>query len=210
MGRWTPDASGRLQQAAMELFLERGYDDVTIADIAERAGLTKRSFFNHFSDKREVMFAPMDSLSDLVVAALREANVSLAPLDAAVWAFTQVSAEMEGFADLFRARRTVVDSASELRERELSKIAALSGDIAEALVARGVGQRYAEVLGPVSTSIYANALEEWSRNPKAGLVAAIQDALTTLRAAVAPTADVQPTRKTPAHRSQKPLTGAKH
>ncbi|HZC92075.1 MAG TPA: helix-turn-helix domain-containing protein, partial [Mycobacterium sp.] len=81
MVRWPPDARGRLQEAAMTLFIERGYDDVTVADIAERAGLTKRSFFNHFADKPEVMFASADALQASVQAALTEAGRDLSPLD---------------------------------------------------------------------------------------------------------------------------------
>src|SRR5215469_8669531 len=88
MVRWQPDARGRLAEAAMTLFFERGYDEVTVADIAERAGLTKRSFFNHFAYKREVVFAGGDALQEGVLAALAEADSDLSPLDAAVRAFT--------------------------------------------------------------------------------------------------------------------------
>ena len=76
----------------MALFIERGYDEVTVADIAERAGLTKRSFFNHFADKREVMFASADALQARVLAALTEADRDLGPLDTAVYAFARAAA----------------------------------------------------------------------------------------------------------------------
>jgi AcrR family transcriptional regulator len=68
MSRWEPDARGRLGQAAIELYVERGFDDTTVADIAERAGLTERTFFRHFADKREVLFAGQDEFQQLFVS----------------------------------------------------------------------------------------------------------------------------------------------
>ena len=62
MGRWEPDARGRLVKAAMELYGERGFEQTTVAEIAERAGLTERTFFRHFADKREVLFAGAGAL----------------------------------------------------------------------------------------------------------------------------------------------------
>ena len=70
MGRWEPNARGRLEQAAMELYLERGFDQTTVAEIAERAGLTERTFFRHFADKREVLFAGAGALQELLVSAV--------------------------------------------------------------------------------------------------------------------------------------------
>ena len=84
MSRWEPDAKGRLQRAAMTLFLERGYADVTVADIAERAGLTKRSFFNHFVDKREVLFADADAFLRALTEPLAALDPATDPLEAAI------------------------------------------------------------------------------------------------------------------------------
>src|SRR5271154_5828231 len=84
MARWEPDARGRLVQAAMELYSERGFEQTTVAEIAERAGLTERTFFRHFADKREVLFAGADALQELVVSAVAGAPESAAPIDAAV------------------------------------------------------------------------------------------------------------------------------
>ena len=81
MGRWEPNARGRLEQAAMELYIERGFEPTTVAEIARRAGLTERTFFRHFTDKREVLFAGAASLQDFLVTALASAPDS-PPLDA--------------------------------------------------------------------------------------------------------------------------------
>src|SRR5664279_2717020 len=82
VGRWEPNASGRLRQAAMELYVERGFEQTTVADIAERAGLTARTFFRHFADKREVLFAGSGSLQEQLVGALEAVPESAAPLEA--------------------------------------------------------------------------------------------------------------------------------
>ena len=83
MGRWEPDARGRLEQAALELYGERGFEQTTVAEIAERAGLTERTFFRHFADKREVLFAGADALQDLLVSTVADAPGPAAPIDAA-------------------------------------------------------------------------------------------------------------------------------
>jgi len=168
----------------MTLFIERGYDDVTVADIAERAGLTKRSFFNHFADKREVVFASNDALEERVLAALASAPNDLDPLDAAVWAFTRAAAPMEDYAELARARRELIDSSSELQERELMKMASMTTAVAEALVRRGVARRDAMFVSQAATTVFTTAVDEWAQEPEHGLAAAIQRARDHLRAAL--------------------------
>jgi AcrR family transcriptional regulator len=184
MARWKPDARGRLQEAAMTLFIERGYDDVTVADIAERAGLTKRSFFNHFADKREVVFASNDTLRERVLAALASAPRDLDPLDAAVWAFTRAAAPMEDYAELARARRAMIDSSSELKERELTKLASMSAEVADALVDRGVAQRKAMFAANAATTVFTTAVEDWAYKPEGGLATSIQCSLADFTSAL--------------------------
>src|SRR4051812_50103709 len=82
MGRWEPGASGRLRQAAMELFIERGYEQTTVAEIAGRAGVTARTFFRYFADKREVLFAGSLELQQQLVAAVDNANPAASPMQA--------------------------------------------------------------------------------------------------------------------------------
>src|SRR5947209_746940 len=139
MVRWQPDAHGRLQQAAMELYLERGFDQVTVADIAERAGLTEGPFFRYFTDKREVLFAGSSALQDRLVASVAAAPADLAPLDVLALAFDDVAT---GFFSVSlqhsRARQSVIDSHSGLQERELIKMASIATTLAGALRRRGV------------------------------------------------------------------------
>src|ERR1700743_1274547 len=82
MGRWEPDAVGRLAVAAMELYQERGYEQTTVAEIAKRAGLTERTFFRHFTDKREVLFSGGPALQELFVTAVLDAPATASPIDA--------------------------------------------------------------------------------------------------------------------------------
>ena len=82
MGRWQPNARGRLEQAALELYVERGFEQTTVEEIARRAGLTERTFFRHFADKREVLFAGAASLQDLLVRSVASAPDAATPIDA--------------------------------------------------------------------------------------------------------------------------------
>ena len=82
MGRWEPDSRGRLQEAALALYSERGFDQTTAAQIAARAGLTERTFFRHFADKREVLFGGSALLQERIVAGVAEAPPEDGPLDA--------------------------------------------------------------------------------------------------------------------------------
>jgi AcrR family transcriptional regulator len=184
MVRWQPDGRGRLQEAAIRLFIERGYDDVTVADIADRAGLTKRSFFNHFADKREVMFASADALQASVLAALAEAGGDLDPLDATVQAFIRAAAPIEDYPELARARRALIDSSPDLQERDLMKMAAMTAAVAGALVHRGVSPRDSIFVSQAATTVFMTAVDEWAREPERGLAASIRGALHDLRAAL--------------------------
>src|SRR6478736_1696918 len=117
MVRWEPDARGRLAQAAMELYSEKGFDATTVAEIAERAGLTERTFFRHFADKREVLFAGSDVLQDALVTAMQLAPAAAPPLD-------QVAAGLAAAGEFFldpdhsRQRQVIIAAHPDLRERE--------------------------------------------------------------------------------------------
>src|SRR4051812_14296406 len=119
MARWEPNAEGRLREAAMELFLELGYQHTTVADIAERAGLTSRTFFRYFSDKREVLFVSAGA-SKHPLADAPEPPPAAAPPMAAIAAALDAAANRIGAdRERSRARQSVIDSSAELREREL-------------------------------------------------------------------------------------------
>src|ERR1700728_3992537 len=118
MARWEPNAAERLERAALALFLERGYDATTVAGIADRAGLTKSTFFRHYADKREVLFGGQDQLADLFADAIRAAPAEATPadclaavLDAAAPAFVPERH------DLALQRRSAIAANSDLQER---------------------------------------------------------------------------------------------
>ncbi|MFB4269207.1 TetR/AcrR family transcriptional regulator [Nonomuraea sp. GTA35] len=163
MGRWEPNARERLERAALELFVERGYDSTTAAEIAERAGLAKSSFFRHFTDKREVLFGGQDVLNRLFADAIAGAPDGATPIQA-------LGAALEAMADVFTAdrhawahqRQAIVTSHDDLRERELLKLAALSGRMADALRERGVPDPAASLAAELGCLAFRNAYARWA------------------------------------------------
>jgi AcrR family transcriptional regulator len=161
MGRWEPGAEGRFRAAAMELFVERGYDLTTVADIAERAGLTARTFFRYFADKREVLFHGAELLQETMVSALRDAPADASPVEA-------IAAALDATGDFFgehrefaRQRSSVIAANAELRERELIKFATLSGALAQALRTRGIGDPDASLAAEAGIAVFRVAFERW-------------------------------------------------
>lgn len=165
MGRWEPDARGRLERAAYELYRERGFEQTTVAQIAERAGLTKRTFFRHFADKRDVLFSGADALSETVVGAVRDAPASYSPLAAVAAGLEVAIALLQERREDAHDRRTVVSANAELRERELVKMGQLAADIAEALRGRGVAERAASLAADAGVTAFRVAFECWGRRP---------------------------------------------
>jgi len=161
MTRWEPDARGRLAQAAMELYSERGFEQTTVAEIAERAGLTERTFFRHFADKREVLFAGATALQELVVSAVSGTPEPAAPIDAAVAGVQAAAALLQEDREFARQRQAIIVGSAELRERELIKLASLSAAIAEALRGRGVPEPAASLTAEVAIAVFRIAFERW-------------------------------------------------
>src|SRR5579859_5782166 len=138
MSRWQPDARGRLEQAALQLFMERGFEQTTVAEIAQRAGLTERTFFRHFADKREVLFAGAGTLQELLVSTLASTPDSAAPIDAVAAAVQAAGALLQERHEYARQRQAVIAANAELQERELIKLASLAAALAGTLRQRGV------------------------------------------------------------------------
>jgi AcrR family transcriptional regulator len=188
MGRWEPNARGRLEQAAMELFQELGYARTTVEGIAARAGLTERTFFRYFTDKREVLFSGSADLETLIVETIEGAPKTMAPLDA-------VAAALEATAPLFeerrghaRKRRGVIAAHAEFRERELIKLASLAVAVAASLRKRGVPVPTAALAAEAGIAVFRNAFERWvDDKEQRPLSAHIQGALKELRAVTAGT-----------------------
>ncbi|NGN63682.1 TetR family transcriptional regulator [Streptomyces sp. A7024] len=160
MVRWAPNARGRLEQAALELFGERGYDATTVKEIAERAGLTERTFFRHFADKREVLFGGT-TLQDGLVGTLAEIPEDTAPL-AAVAATLEAAGELfDGRRDLVRQRQALIAAHPELQERELIKLATLGSALAAALRERGIAEPAASLAAEAGMAVFKVAFERW-------------------------------------------------
>jgi AcrR family transcriptional regulator len=163
MGRWAPDAPSRLAQAALELFGERGYENSTVAEIAERAGLTERTFFRHFSDKREVLFWGAGELQAFLVDGVDGAARSLTPIEAVVAALDAAAAGFfEERRQQSRQRQAVIVANTELQERELIKLASLASAIAEALRRRGVGDPAASLAAEAGIAVFKIAFAAWT------------------------------------------------
>jgi AcrR family transcriptional regulator len=160
MTRWQPDARGRLVQAATELYLERGFGQTTVAQIAERAGVTERTFFRYFADKREMLFDGAARLQQLMTDAVTGAPASATPLDAVGVALDAVG---EVFVDLdhSRTRQVIIDSDDSLQERELIKRDRLATAIAQALRARGVAEPAASLAAQTGIGVFHVAFAAW-------------------------------------------------
>jgi AcrR family transcriptional regulator len=161
MGRWEPNARGRLAQAAFALYGERGFEQTTVAEIAERAGLTERTFFRHFADKREVLFAGADALRKLLVSTVTEAPGSLAPIDAAAAGLEAAGALLQESPELAQQRQAIITASAELQERELIKLASLAAALAEALRQRGVADPAASLTAEAAIAVFKIAFERW-------------------------------------------------
>ncbi|MFY9783133.1 MAG: TetR family transcriptional regulator [Acidimicrobiales bacterium] len=165
MGRWEPNARGRLGQAAMELYLERGFDQTTVAEIAERAGLTERTFFRHFADKREVLFSGAKALQELFVRTVVEAPDDATPIDAVAAAVEVAGAFLQQGRQFSLERQRVIAANAELQERELIKLALLASAIADALRERGVRDRSASLAAEAGVAVFKIAFDRWINEP---------------------------------------------
>jgi AcrR family transcriptional regulator len=161
MVRWEPDARGRLAEAALALYGERGFENTTVAEIAERAGLTERTFFRHFADKREVLFQGSGELQELLVGRVADAPEALAPIDAVAEALEATGAYFQGRREFARRRQAIIAASAELRERELIKLALLSAALGDALRERGVPEPDASLTAEAGIAVFRIAFERW-------------------------------------------------
>jgi len=162
MARWRPDARKRLERAALELFVDQGFADTTVPQIAARAGLTTRTFFRHFADKREVLFAGDEELPALVAELWADTPADLAPIAAIEHGLTTVArARFEDNYDYLRTRRAVVAADESLRERELRKRSVLADAIHDGFLSRGVDEPAAALAAGVAVIVLDVALDRW-------------------------------------------------
>ncbi|WP_326594566.1 TetR family transcriptional regulator [Streptomyces sp. NBC_01803] len=186
MGRWEPDARGRLEQAALDLFGERGFEQTTVKEIAARAGLTERTFFRHFADKREVLFPQGNPLREVLVTALAASPATAAPFEAVSAALQSASALVGERGEAARKRQAVIAASPELRERELIKLASLAAALADALRRRGVADPAASLAAETGVAVFRIAFGRWATEGDGrDLPHLVRDTLDELRAMIA-------------------------
>jgi AcrR family transcriptional regulator len=163
MGRWEPDARGRLLHAALELFADQGYEATTAAQIAERAGLTKTTLFRLFADKREVLFQGQPALVAVAVAGVESAPGDAPPLELLRAALSALcGAHVPEQQAIGRQIDQLVAASPELKERAVFKRAAITAAVEDSLVARAVDRRLAGVLADVGVRAYYEGFSLWS------------------------------------------------
>jgi AcrR family transcriptional regulator len=164
MVRWEPGAPERLQKAALELFATRGFEQTTAAEIAQSAGLTERTFFRHFSDKREVLFHGQQLLVTAFLEGVDAAPPGASPIEV-------VAAALRSATTFFpderrphsRTRQSVIDQNPALQEREQHKMATIALTLADALRARGVDDLAATLAAQTGITVFGIAFTQWIR-----------------------------------------------
>jgi AcrR family transcriptional regulator len=169
--RWAPDARGRLQAAAFELFSEQGYAETTVPQIARRAGLTTRTFFRYFADKREVVFGG-DEIPERAARLIAEAPADLAPMDVIRLVLHRVATErFDGFREQTAAVRRLIHANDPLRDRDARKRDDLVRAAREAFIARGESPLRATVVAELGILVFQVALDEWALGQDPGSMA---------------------------------------
>jgi AcrR family transcriptional regulator len=162
MGRWEPEAGGRLRKAALELFVAKGFEQTTAAEIAEAAGLTQRTFFRHFADKRDVLFQGQEEFAQLFLDGLDTARADASPMEL-------IGASLESAASFFpddrrsysRIRQSVIDANPALQERERHKLAGVADEVTAALRDRGITETAATLAAESGATVFRLAFAQW-------------------------------------------------
>ena len=189
MSRWEPGARERLVVAAVDLFTEQGYDATTVAQIAERAGVTKSTFFRHFPDKRELLVAGQETLSRLLAEGIAEAPDNASPLEAVAAGLERAASAMGPMnRELAPRLKAAVAASAELQERDALKTVSLAAAMTTALLARGVPDPTAALASELGILAFKRGFAQWSegdRDAKDDLAVYTRAALDELRTASA-------------------------
>ena len=167
MSRWEPNAKGRLEQAALNLYQEHGYEQTTVTEIAERAGLTERTFFRYFTDKREVLFGGQESLLKIYVSAIETAPDTATPIEIIIAALEAVVPIFQERHEIARQRQSVIAANPGLQEREMLKRATLASAMADALRRRAVTDPEASLAANTGAIVFHIAYARWVSEPDA-------------------------------------------
>ncbi len=195
MSRWKPNAEQRLTRAALDLYAARGYDKTTVGDIAAHAGVTSRTYFRYFPDKREVLFGGSARLRSRIGGSLRDAPADMAPLDATLYAMSTCDDLFHlGEHEYLRQRDAVISSSDELKEREARKLASIAADIVAGLVERGSDQGAAQLVADLALVVFKQASRLWMDDPTVPFADQLQRASTQARETLAETGRTAATR----------------
>jgi AcrR family transcriptional regulator len=176
----------RLQEAALELFRERGYEATTAAEIAARAGVTERTFFRHFPDKREILFDEDPGLRPALTAAIADAPGGTAPMQMLLQAFGSLEQMLQDNRPFTEPRLEVIAATPALVERAEAKSAALAALLATALQQRGVGPKLAALAARAGMAAFSHAASGWREEPQLGLKVHLERAFQTLHGLSSP------------------------
>jgi len=182
MGRWEPNAPGRLAVAALDLYIERGFEQTTVAEIAARAGVTERTFFRHFADKREVLFDGSSGLVEFLADETAAAPADASPIEAVQHALEEAAERFfEQRADFARKRQRVLAANPPLAERELMKLTTFAAAMAGALRERGATATVAEMAAEAGIVALRVAFGRWADGDDENLVPLLREAFAELR-----------------------------
>lgn len=183
VSRWQPGARDRLERAALELFTERGFAETTVPEITARAGLTTRTFFRYFTDKREVLFTAEQGLPALVTSLMAQAPSDLDTMALTAWGLDTVArTRFAGQHQYLQERRAVIRSDPGLQERELQKLSVLTGAVESGFRERGLDELSAALAARVTTDVLDVSLNRWlDGNGEQSLTDVLRDSLTALR-----------------------------
>jgi AcrR family transcriptional regulator len=186
VSRWEPNARERLESAALELFVEQGFAETTVPQITARAGLTTRTFFRHFSDKREVLFAGENQVPEIIRAAIAASPPGLDPMELVERGFDDfAAAQFDGRHASLKARQVVVQGDASLIERELQKSASLAEAMRQGFLERGVDDLTATLSAHLCSAVFTVAIQRWLASGEQPFAPLLHDTLRQLRAVAA-------------------------
>jgi AcrR family transcriptional regulator len=186
MGRWQPDSRGRLAKAALVLYDDQGFENTTVAEIAAHAGVTERTFFRHFPDKREALFGGNEHLEQCLAEGIAAAPSGLAPIDAVAAGLEAVAEMLAERRDFARRRRRVIGANPELRERDLVKNAELAAALAASLRDYGVDEATATLAAEAGIGVFKVAIGRWTEaDEEKPLADLLRESLAQLKAVTA-------------------------
>jgi AcrR family transcriptional regulator len=190
MPRWEPSAEDRLRESALALFQQRGYENVTVSDITDHAGLTRRTFSRYFADKRDVLFAGSERLPMIIAKAVRDAEPRLGPAEALIAGLAATGTILAKNVPRSPDRRRIVAASAELQERERTKFADVAESLGEALRERGATDTAARLLADVGIAVFRTAFARWTEEPDGeDFPVYVTEAVAELTSALAPIAN---------------------